>query len=42
VDNGVGYNNRIIREEKRTGVLLGADAFLLADGPLEEASANAS
>ena len=39
-ENGVSYQ-AIINDKKRTGVLLGAGTFVLADGPLEETTAGA-
>jgi hypothetical protein len=40
-ENSVPYS-AIISEEQRTGVLLGADTFVLADGELEKTSAGAT
>lgn len=39
-ENGVRYN-AIITEEKKSGVLLGADTFVLAEGALDTTSAGA-
>jgi hypothetical protein len=39
-ENGVSYS-AIISEKKQSGVLIGADTFVLADGPLEVTTGSA-